>query len=325
MIHPTLNPRIILGGVVHNGKKYSVPLEWKENNGILIAGQSGSGKSQTAAFYLNQYAYWGTKLIICDFDSPIGEEETLSSRVDHLSSSFYLPPVSSPEDIKRYLKELDREYYARLNDPTRRFPIMFVIDEVSAFLSYIREDGDNTLETFARQLLQMRKVGIRSMIIGQEWSSGFSTQLMRPIRSAFRVKVIHKLDAPNVKMVLDFPSSELIRNIGKQATGQAYYNDYNMRIPLLSQKAKMLAVTKLQEYIPAPSLDDGDRIFLESMFEKYGKRAGIGMETRDDLIYFLVSRGYNSTWIADNVGGRRNDNFAKIKQIRKELGLDTEV
>jgi hypothetical protein len=317
-----LNPRIILGEVTHNNKLYSVPLEWKENNGILIAGQSGSGKSVTAAFYLNQYAYWGTKLIICDFDSPVGEEETLSSRIDHLRDSFLLPPVSSPRAIKEYLKELDREYYARINDKERRFPIMFVIDEVSGFLSYIKEDGDSTLETFARQLLQMRKVGIRSMIIGQEWSSGFSTQLMRPIRSAFRVKVIHNLDAPNTKMVLDLPSTELIRIIGKQPTGHARYGDYSMKIPLLSQQAKAMTQTKLRQYVPVPSLDTADKVFLDAMFAKYGKNAGLDIKTKDDLIHFLVHRGLSPTWIADTISGKRADLFARMKEIRQELKLD---
>ena len=70
-------PQLIVG---HRDDQW-MSLPWKENNGLLVAGQSGSGKSQTAAFYLIQYALQGVKLILCDYDSPDGDEETLSERV----------------------------------------------------------------------------------------------------------------------------------------------------------------------------------------------------------------------------------------------------
>jgi len=47
------DPTIIIGIVKHKEKLHGVRLPWHDNNGILIAGQSGSGKSQTAAFILN--------------------------------------------------------------------------------------------------------------------------------------------------------------------------------------------------------------------------------------------------------------------------------
>lgn len=247
---PSLNPKLILGVVVVEGKRYGVPLEWKHNNGILIAGLSGSGKSQTASFYLDQLAYQGVKLIICDFDSPLEEEEALSERVKHLEDSFYLPPAKSPEEIKHRLHALGVEYQKRIQDPNRRFPLMLVIDEVSAFLSYIKDDEGKAIEDFARNLLQMRKVGIRSMIIGQEWSAGFSTNLMRPIRSAFRVKILHQLDAANVKMLMDFPTSEIARKIGAQKTGHAYFNDRFMQIPMLTTATKQKTIERLKEFTP---------------------------------------------------------------------------
>lgn len=317
MKSPVLEPKIALGKAQVGGKQYWIPLAWKENNGILIAGQSGSGKSQTASFYLNQYAYQGTQLIICDFDSPDEEEEALSERIDHLRGAFYLPVAKKPEDIQNRLKILNAEYERRRNDVTRRFPLMLVIDEVSAFLSHIKEDNSNAIENFAQKLLLMRKVGIRSMIIGQEWSSGFSTQLMRPIRSAFRVKIIHKLDAANTKMLLDFPTSQLVRDIGALNTGEVYYNGAKLRVPLLDSVDMIRAEQKITEYdfytgntfsnTSAPEVNEAwEETWLEGMFSTYGKSAGYAAAGFDptntkELIRFWLRRGHSKTMITEKL------------------------
>lgn len=269
------NPTVLLGITrVHTSIK-GVALQWKDNNGILIAGQSGSGKSQTAAFLLNQYAALGVKLVICDYDAPDGNEETLSERIAHLKHAFYLPPVKTAEDIQRQLGALDREYQARLKDATRTFPILLVIDEVSAFLSYLRDTkqkGEDPINVFARNLLAMRKVNMRSMIIGQEWSSGFATKTMRIIRSAFRVKLLHRLDSANINLVLGTPNTELTRSIAKLRTGQVFYNDRILQIPLVTERMRDTAQTRilLFDYV-APSIHNDTKALIydnEVLLEK---------------------------------------------------------
>jgi len=235
-----LDPIIALGIKEVQGKQYWVELAWNNSNGILIAGQSGSGKSQTAAFYLNQYAYQGTKFIICDFESPDEDEESLSERIKHLEQAFYLPVAKTQADIEQRLHALNEEYQLRKKDRNRRFPLILVIDEVSAFLSYMKEQDSehDPIERFARDLLLMRKVGIRAMIIGQEWSSGFSSQVMRPIRSAFKVRVVHRLDSANVRMVLSSPTPAQVRAINQLKVGEAFVDDIKIYIPLLSAHDK---------------------------------------------------------------------------------------
>lgn len=274
------NPTILLGLTKHSGKIKGATLEWIDNNGILIAGQSGSGKSQTAAFLLNQYAALGVKLIICDYDSPDGNEETLSGRIAHLADSFYLAPVKTAEDIQAQLVKLDKEYRLRLSNPDRNFPLLLVIDEVSAFLSYLsdtKKKGEDPIKVFARNLLQFRKVNIRSMIIGQEWSSGFATTTMRPIRSAFKIKLIHRLDRANVSLVMDKAESNTIRTIGHLQTGQIYYNDYVLSVPMLNDKMRTWAIEKLKNY-PAQQFIEPTRAQIrtnlynnEALLESYLK------------------------------------------------------
>lgn len=319
---PILEPRIAVGKFQYDGKPYWKVLEWKENNGILIAGQSGSGKSQSAAFYLNQYAYQGTQLIICDFDSPDQEADALSERVSHLEGAFYMPVAKKPEDIQNRLRALDIEYNRRKQDPTRRFPLMLVIDEVSAFLSYIKDEEDSenkAINRFATNLLLMRKVGIRSMIIGQEWSSGFSTQLMRPIRSAFRIKIIHKLDAANTKMLLDFPDASTARTIGSLKTGEVLYNGQKLFVPLLDSIDMNRAEAKIAEYDfltgnsfnKTPEVNElwqeaNDEQFYKDMLEKYGKSAGYAIAGFDpdntkEIIRFWHKRGHSKKAITEKL------------------------
>ena len=243
-------------------------LSWKENNGLLVAGQSGSGKSQTAAFYLIQYALQGVKLILCDYDSPDGDEETLSERVSFLQESFYLPPAKTTEEIVARLRSLSKEYELRKKDPTRRFPLLFVIDEVSAFFQSL-DDGDYgySPSSFARELLLFRKVGIRAMIIGQEWSSNFSKsarEALRPIRSAFRVKILHKIDGANAKMLLDASDQKSARVLSEMKTGQIYHNKEILNIPLLTKEDAKYSSERLHSTILYNEKIYQDRIYQAS-------------------------------------------------------------
>ena len=242
-----------------------ISISWKENNGGLVAGQSGSGKSQTAAFYLIQYALQGVKLILCDYDSPDGDEETLSERVSFLQESFYLPPAKTTEEIVARLRSLSKEYELRKKDPTRRFPLLFVIDEVSAFFQSL-DDGDYgySPSSFARELLLFRKVGIRAMIIGQEWSSNFSKsarEALRPIRSAFRVKILHKIDGANAKMLLDASDQKSARVLSEMKTGQIYYNKEILNIPLLTKEDAKYSSERLHSTIRYNEKIYQDRIY----------------------------------------------------------------
>ena len=245
-----------------------VSISWKENNGLLVAGQSGSGKSQTAAFYLIQYALQGVKLILCDYDSPDGDEETLSERVSFLQESFYLPPAKTTEEIVARLRSLSKEYELRKKDPTRRFPLLFVIDEVSAFFQSL-DDGDYgySPSSFARELLLFRKVGIRAMIIGQEWSSNFSKsarEALRPIRSAFRVKILHKIDGANAKMLLDASDQKSARVLSEMKTGQIYHNKEILNIPLLTKEDAKYSSERLHSTILYNEKIYQDRIYQAS-------------------------------------------------------------
>jgi hypothetical protein len=273
----------------------SQKIAWNECNGILIAGRSGSGKSQTASLIIGQLAYQGVKLIPCDFESPVGEPEALAERISFCADAFLYPIATRSEDILQRIELLKDEYEKRLVDPSRREPWLLIIDEFSAFLSYLKssENGDEAIASFSRLLIQMRKLQMRALVIGQEFSSGFATNAMRYIRSAFAVRLLHKLDGPNIKMILEGADTKVMRIIGNLSAGQVWFNEEIHLIPLLDQEAKDIIEGRLSEQV------FDSETWLANMFAKYGQVAGYNLDITDrqTLVNFWKTRGYSQEQI----------------------------
>ena len=334
-------PKIYLGNTQDNSGVVVLP--WNENNGILIAGRPGSGKTQTASVLLTQLAYQGVQLIPCDYDSPDGEEETLSERIDHLAGCFFPPPAKTAQDINTRLDQLDQEYELRKTDVTRRFPLMIVIDEVSAYLSYLKEIDDTAaIESFTRRLLLFRKVNIRAMIIGQEWSSGFGTTAMRYIRSAFRVKLVHSLDGPNSKMILDFADTNTMRLIGLLETGTCFWDDLIINVPELTETAKEKARAKIatfnhglphQKAVEVQETFTPDEIaynqtWLDEMFLRYGQSAGYNLDIKNKrvLVDFWLSKGYSTHEVVTYlVKGNAKELLTLCQEKRKNAKTGSDI
>lgn len=327
--------QFILGTYVD--KKGIASITWGGNNGILIAGQSGSGKSQTASFILTQMAYYGVQLVLCDYDAPLEEEEALSERCSHLEGAFYLPPVRKDKDIRDYIRKMNEEYNLRIQDPNRRFPLIFVIDEASSFLANEKDNDPNAIHKFVQDQLKIRKVNMRTMLAGQEWSSKFSTQLMRPLRSAFRTKLIHNLDSANSKMVLDSPTNEYIRRAGNLPTGYILYGEDTIKVPKLTEDFKQKTQKAIASYnhnnitnydrnmenhthsnvenTAYNWSDEESELYMRALYKYHkNRKVFIPMETREDLIRALIASGKDKEWILKNVKGQRNELVAIISR-----------
>ena len=284
-------------------------ISWKDCNGILIAGQSGSGKSQTASLIIGQLAYQGVKLIPCDFESPYMEPDALAERISFCSGAFLYPVATDAQDILHRIDMLKAEYQKRRKDPDRREPWLLIIDEFSAFLSYLRDvdfEGEtDPIAAFARLLMQMRKLNMRALVIGQEWSSGFATTSMRHIRSAFPIKLIHKLDGPNTKMLLDGADINAIRTVGALKTGHVFFRENTIPVPYVDNSFKYLVTQKIArlphsnavetEETPIPDETFDTQAFLDELFLKYAQVAGYNIDYTDKgvLVDFWLSRGYS--------------------------------
>lgn len=343
----------IIVGTDKNAER--VKLGWENSNGILLAGVSGSGKSQSASWILTQYAYKGTKLIMCDYGAGLGTPETLLERVPHLEPAYIMPPATTKDEIAARIRAIqefgDRRYTGQI-PKEQHYPIVFVIDEFPAFLKdyappevtvtkvsgnkyeegeeKIVEKANGYLDQLLVSILKLRKVNIHFVLVGQEWAQA-GTAGVRAIRSNITDKIIHKLDTAQAKL-FGYISAHEGRVISNLPVGTAIYNRTPVRIPLLTDTHIDDCKRRLEQYgtftldiQPGPYINTlQDDLFLNHMLEKYGARASrtliqsIPMETQDDLIGFLITNGKTDNWIREQLRGRNDVLLRRIKEIRKE-------
>lgn len=302
-----------------------IRLPWNTSNGILIAGKSGSGKSQSAALYLTQYAIKGAKLVICDAGAATGIQETLLDRVTHLTNAFLRPPATTLESIASYIQWIqtigENRYSGKDADRT---PIIFVIDEFSAFIlnykpskeriitrqkiddrqtSIETQELPNFLEKLIMSVSKYRKVNIRFVIIGQEWAQ-MSTSGIRALRSNITDIILHRLDNNGARL-FGFTSQKDIQTIMNLPVGSAFYQGSVLRVPLMGGDLIHAATTRIPKVAQVKPQPD---TFLAEMLEKYGHYLGrVNIETREDLIKFLMKLGKDEQWITSNVKGVKQD------------------
>lgn len=285
-------------GNTFDGDKVS--LHWRNSNGILIAGIPGSGKSQSAALYLTQYAYSGTKIVLCDYNAALGTGETLLDRVTHLEPAFILPAATTKDKIVEYIgfiKQLGDNRYSGAD--IDHYPIIFVIDEFPAFLMdyepeqriTTRIEGDKRsdegevkttikaigfIEELVSSILKFRKVNIHYMLIGQEWAQ-MGTAGVRPLRSNMTDRVLHRMDESQA-LLFGITDSATRRQMQHFKTGQALYNDTPIQVPLLTDNHIRQVQEKIgyKPNVPAAlykATSDiwtpEDTSFYESMHRKY--------------------------------------------------------
>jgi hypothetical protein len=236
-----------------NNKIYGSFLNWDTSNGIIIAGRSGSGKSNTAAHYLTQLAAQGVKLIICDYNGGGGTGQSLIERIEHLGDAFLWPAVTEEQDIIRYIESLHELGKQRLKGKipiSEHFPIVFVIDEFSSFvantpppvqITTIKEGDTKTITrapTYMQRALDMlitvRKANMRVIVMGQNWLQSGTTSHVRAFRSNFSDIVLHGLSARDAGLFID--DRDVARVVETLKTGQIYYNGNRLYVPLLNSR-----------------------------------------------------------------------------------------
>lgn len=311
-----MNLDIILG---ITQRKTARRLLWNQSNGLIVAGGSGSGKSQTACWYATQYALKGCKIVLGEYSAYSVQGEGLVDRCDHLRAAFYYPPARTAEDVIEYIHRLKALADIRL-DPEKgktvqHFPLVCFLDEFSALmLDYKKDMPVDKLRSMA---MTIRKANMKMVILGQSWS-----QLQNEIpqmRNAFDHVVIHRISALNVK-VFD-PSSRTAQQVVRLDPGYALKDGDLMYVPSrMSDKNLEYARKKLTEIHPPQSIDDLlEALLMESIPDRQtegieitenvpvsNRLSDINIDDKRDLIAFLHSIGKNYSEIRDLVRGDNN-------------------
>lgn len=254
-----------LGRVIEQGRvtRSVRALEWRACNGIIIPGQSRSGKTNTAVHYMSQYASQGVKLIVCDFNG--GLDGTLIPQIDHLEGAFYWKPVTDGDEIVDYIErihDLGKKRYT--GKVTNNFPLLFVIDEFTSLLSNnpapsittrVRT-GDTTTMTkqagymqhFVDVLTTAAKRDIKFMVMGQNWAQVGTTSSLRQFRSNFTDVVFHRLSSRDAELFTN--DRQTINQIESLRAGFIIHNGDMLRMPLFSEKDRLDAERMIRRVFP---------------------------------------------------------------------------
>lgn len=315
-----MNLDIVLG---ITQRKTARRLLWNQSNGLIVAGGSGSGKSQTAAWYATQYALKGCKIVLGEYSAYSVQGEGLVDRCDHLKPAFYYPPARTAEDVIEYIHRLKALADIRLDPVTGRtvqhFPLVCFLDEFSALmLDYKKDMPVDKLRSMA---MTIRKAGMKMVILGQSWSQ-LSNEIPQ-MRNAFDHVVLHRISALNAK-VFD-PSSKTAQTIMRLDPGYALKDGDLMYVPSkLTGKNLEYAHKRLAELHPPQSIDDlleslmmeniprtNEPNIDESPVETVIERTNEKITTREDLIRMLRNQGMSITEVRNMVRGE-NTWIAKI-------------
>lgn len=213
-------------GKTYEGKQRR--LEYNNFNAVVVAGASGSGKSQSLTYWLTQLCYKGYMLIPCEYDGTFGIADSLFTRLEHLEPAFLQPFAVTSSDIVTSIKFTESLIEHRRKNPQEfHYPVMLIIDEFSSF--YISNIQRLPLDRLLHLINTGRKYNIRVLLAGQTWSQLNSNHVAQ-IREACNTKIIHRIGQRNLSMLIDADSAES-RVAGKLKTGYAYFDGEVLYVP----------------------------------------------------------------------------------------------
>lgn len=324
--------------IVGRTEKHFFPLRFNNYNAIILAGLSGKGKSQTAAFIATQFVLKGGYLVLSDYGSVGNSKEALLNRLQHLEHAFIQEPATEIEDIINHFKYMETLYEERRNTSEDTwFPILHIVDEFSAFIMNVSNKELDVPKVIAL-INKCRKVNIRFMFIGQSWAQ-ISTQGMASLRRACSARIIHGIDTREVQLLEPYAD----KGIASLPVGYVYFGGNIMYVPSkMSESFKEKSTRKAKrlkykwqlraldnnQYL-AKLLDVPRTIPREST--EIAIMSGTGIENGtsernnriDNKIKMLLLRGDKNESIYKAVGGNRATTLARIKKLREEL-LDSE-
>jgi hypothetical protein len=271
-------------------------------NGIIVAGKSNSGKTNTIESIIYQMILqYEASFMIGDFNG--GVAKSITPRLQPIRNTMLQDFAITGDEIIAMIESFQSILQQRLkNEIPSDYPIIMIIDEYISFAlnnkppkSTIKEREGNKVtnrplptyfDTISEMLFNCRRVNMAIIIAGQQFTQSSGLDGLRIIKSAFSNKIIHQLPMADAKQ-FDF-DTKMQRVISQLSVGRAHFNDRVVKVPLVSEDLRNAAYTAASQYEPmttTPAIIQEDT-FLADMLDKYGKRT-IKIESREDIIRLL--------------------------------------
>lgn len=192
---------------------------------LVFAGESTSGKSNSARVILCQLAMMGGKILLSDRHA--GHERSLAFGMGALHNCLARPIAKTPEatvELVNYayqefmtrVEEVDRDHRALVNHD----PLILVIDEFTALMK-LPGMFDQLYDILNTLIIEAAKYKILVQLIGQNWSS-VSTGGRADLRQSFQSRMVHKMDSEQARLMISTEASRLSEELPK---GQAFLKD----------------------------------------------------------------------------------------------------
>lgn len=180
-----------------------VRIQWNEVGNIAVAGDTGSGKTNTACFLAAQVVLAGGQLIVCDPHGNAPEqsrEQTLSWNISPLAASFVCDVAISDDAIKESIYLTNDILQSRRRGASATYPVWLVIDEFSGVMR--NHDVADALSSLLEDIAtEGRKFFVGVMIAGQQWHTSRSGG--GELRSVLNVAIIHKMKRHTANLLLN--------------------------------------------------------------------------------------------------------------------------
>lgn len=299
-------------------KKYR-KIEYEAFNGIAVAGSSGSGKSQSLAYWLTQLCYKGYMLVPCEYDGAYGITDSLFTRMEHLEPAFLQPFAVTTSDILQSIKYIESLIEHRRKNPQEfHYPVMLVIDEFSSF--YISNTQRLSLDRLLHIINTGRKYHVRTMLAGQTWSQINSNHIAQ-IREACNTKIIHRIGIKNLGMLISADSTDF-RIASQLKTGYVYFNGEVLYVPSqLDHEMKLLVHEETKTYADwyrgTAHLSKEELLHYLILEDKNI----LYKDTRAVEIRALLEQNPNMSAraIYNHIGGNKNQVFAIIRDVKNTM------
>lgn len=193
--------------------------DWRLLQSGAIAGYSGEGKSNTAAFIAGQaYEQGNVKIILCDPHAGAGDD-SLTARLAPLADAFLCRPAQSDAEIVTALTQARDLIAARLHTGGPfPFRLLVIIDEFTYLMSR------STVGPIAADLVEMiaqegRKTDTACQAIGQIFTAARSGS--SALRDSLQGVILHRMKRAQARLLVDPESAKLAETLLR---GQALFS-----------------------------------------------------------------------------------------------------
>ncbi len=170
----TYRPKVPVG--VSKTDAHTATWDWQTSVGLALLGAAGSGKTTAMVHITSILAATGCRFLVYDPHYP--HQQSFAAQAYPFIEPLLLAPIlTEPDHMVPFLRLLPTLSKARI--PPLEFsiappPVMLIMDEVSALIAQLDarwgDEKENPLDAFVQSLFEVRKMNVRVLVAGQQWT-----------------------------------------------------------------------------------------------------------------------------------------------------------